>query len=269
METLCLRGRKRDMNENEKRQLDEQGYLVLEGFMGDALLDAVRRRVEELFAEEGERAGSEFKQEPQTRRLANLVDGGPLFERVIAIPRILECVSHVLGPELKLSSLNARSANPYSDWIQPLHCDAGAIPDEKGFWVCNTIWMLDDFTAENGATRMIPGSHRWGRLPQEVLDDPAAPHPEEVLLLGKAGTVVVMNTHMWHGAAANRSPYPRRAMHCFYCRRDMPQQQYQKKLLRPEVQQRLSPELRHLLALDDPLNDEISARLSGQSGFLR
>src|SRR5437867_13424759 len=127
------------MNENEKRQLDEQGYLVLEGFMGDALLDAVRRRVEELFAEEGERAGSEFKQEPQTRRLANLVDGGPLFEGVIAIPRFLGCVSHVLGPVLRLRSLNARSANPYSDCIQPLHRDAGAIPDAHGFLVCNTI----------------------------------------------------------------------------------------------------------------------------------
>ncbi len=257
------------MDQNEKRQLDEQGYLVLEGFMGDELLEAVRRRVEELFAEEGERAGSEFKQEPQTRRLANLVDHGPLFEQIIAMPRILECVSHVLGPELKLSSMNARSANPHSDWMQPLHCDAGAVPDEKGFWVCNTIWMLDDFTPENGAIRMIPGSHSWGRLPQEVLADPTAPHPGEVLLLGKAGTVAIMNTHMWHGAAANCSPYPRLAMHVFYCRRDKPQQQYQKKLLRPEVQQRLSAELRHLLALDDPVNDELSWRLSGQSGFLR
>src|SRR5207247_11421646 len=104
--------------------------------------------------------------------------------------------------------------------------------------------MLDDFTAENGATRMIPGSHRWGRLPQEVLDDPAAPHPEEVLLLGKAGTVGVMNTHMWHGAAATRSPYPRPAMHCFYCRRGRPQRQYQEDLLRPGVQQGLVPGLR-------------------------
>ena len=48
-------------------------------------------------------------------------------------------------------------------------------------------------------------------------------------------------------------------MHAFYCRRDKPQQQYQKRLLRPEVQAALSPELRDLLALDDPLNDELSA----------
>jgi len=257
------------MNEIEKRHLDEDGYLVLENFMSSDLLAALRGRIEELFAQEGEQAGAEFKQEPQTRRLANLVDKGEVFQQVIAMEKILECVAYVLGPKFKLSSLNARSANPYSDWIQPLHCDAGAIPDEKGYWVCNTIWMLDDFTTENGAIRMVPGSHRWGRLPQEALADTRAPHPNEILLTGKAGTVVVMNTHMWHGATANRTGGPRRAMHAFYCRWDKPQQQYQKRLLRPEVQQQLSPRLRMLLALDDPLNDELSLQLSGQSGFLK
>ena len=43
--------------------------------------------------------------------------------------------------------------------------------------MCNTVWMLDDFTPDNGATRMIPGSHKWGKRPQDVLADPEAPHP--------------------------------------------------------------------------------------------
>lgn len=253
----------------EKRRLDGDGYLILENFMSEILLDAVRRRVEELFSQEGNRAGSEFKQEPQARRLANLVNKGQIFEQVITMPRILQLLSYVLGPQFKLSSLNVRSANPHSDWIQPLHCDVGAIPDEKGYWVCNTVWMLDDFTPENGAIRIVPGSQRSGKLPQEVLQDPRGPHPQEILLTGRAGTVVIMNTHMWHGATANRTAAPRTAMHGFYCRWDKPQQQYQKKLLSPEVQQRLGPHLRQLLALDDPLNDELSSQLSGQSGFLK
>lgn len=257
------------MNEIDKRRLDQDGYVVLEGFMPEELLDAIRRRIEEIFTEEGDRAGDEFKQEPQTRRLANLANRGEIFQRVIALPRILEYVAHVLGPDFKLSSLNARSANPYSDWIQPLHCDAGAVPDAMGYWVCNSVWLLDDFTAENGAIRMVPGSHRWGRLPQEVLPDPLAPHPDQVLLTGRAGDVVIMNTHMWHGATANRTAAPRRALHSFYCRWDKPQQQYQKRLIAPEVQRRLSPSLRRLLALDDPVNDEISSRYSGRSGFLK
>ncbi|MBI1940011.1 MAG: phytanoyl-CoA dioxygenase family protein [Acidobacteria bacterium] len=257
------------MTELEKQSLDRDGYVALEGFMNVDLLDALCRRVEELFAEEGERAGSEFKQEPQSRRLANLVDKGEIFERAIAMPAVLERVAHVLGREFKLSSLNVRSANPHSDWVQPLHADVGAVADEQGYWVCNTVWMLDDFTSENGAIRAIPGSHQWRKLPQQVLEDPRAPHPEEVLVTGKAGTVVVMNAHMWHGGTANRTAAHRRAMHAFYTRWDKPQQQYQKKLLRREVQRRLSPALRKLLALDDPLNDRLCAETTGQSGFLR
>jgi ectoine hydroxylase-related dioxygenase (phytanoyl-CoA dioxygenase family) len=152
---------------------------------------------------------------------------------------------------------------------QPLHCDAGSLPDDKGYCVCNTIWLLDDFTPENGATRIVPGSHKWGRLPQAVLADPAAPHPEEILVTSRAGSVVVMNTHAWHGGTANQTDRPRRALHSFYCRFDQPQQQYQKRLLRPETQKSVSGVVRDLLALDDPLNDELSTRETGMSGFMK
>jgi ectoine hydroxylase-related dioxygenase (phytanoyl-CoA dioxygenase family) len=78
-----------------------------------------------------------------------------------------------------------------------------------------------------------------------------------------------MNAHMWHGGTANRTAAPRLAMHAFYCRRDKPQQQYQKQLLRPAVQAGLSAELREILALDDPLNDELSSVVTVKSGFLK
>ena len=251
------------------RQLDEQGYVLLESGMDASLLRGLRARIGELFEEEGDRAGGEFKQEEHARRLANLVDKGEVFRRAIVQPHVLACVRHVLGPDIKLSSLNARSADPDTDVGQPLHVDMGAIPDARGYWVCNTVWMLDDFTPDNGATRMIPGSHTWGTRPQDVLDDPLAPHPGEVLLTGKAGSIAVMNAHMWHGGTANRTSASRRAMHVYYTRYDQPQQQYQKRLLRDEVQAALSPEARRILALDDSLNDELSATRSGKSGFMK
>ena len=253
----------------DSERLDREGFAIIEDVLEKSTLESVRERVEELYRQEGENAGSEFRKEPGARRLANLVDKGQIFERLITTPRILDLVRHVLGDKFKLSSFNARSANPYSTEAQPLHCDASALPDEHGFWVCNTIWLLDDFTRDNGATRVIPGSQNWRKLPQNVLPDPAEPHAEEVLMLGRAGSVVVMNTHAWHGGTANRSAEARRALHGFYCRSDKPQQQYQKRLLSVQTQSRLSPELRKILALDDPINDELSSSEQKTSGFLR
>ena len=256
------------MTNEERRQLDEQGFVVLADCMGIDLLRQLRKQIRDISEAEGDRAGHEFRTEAHARRLANLVDKGEVFRRAIVLPPVVECVRHVLGPRVKLSSLNARSADPNGDVPQPLHVDMSALRDEHGYWVCNTIWMLDDFTTENGATRVIPGSHKWGRRPQDVLEDPLAPHPEEILVLGSAGSIAVMNAHAWHGGTANRTAAPRLAMHAFYCRRDKPQQQYQKQLLRPDVQESLSPELREMLALDDPLNDAVSANVPTRSGFM-
>jgi ectoine hydroxylase-related dioxygenase (phytanoyl-CoA dioxygenase family) len=257
------------MTAAEQQQLDEQGFVVLPCLLPRSFVRELQDKVEELFQKEGENAGCEFRTEPYARRLANLVDKAEVFRQVAAFPEVLPYVEHVLSPQFKLSSLNARSADPYSPEAQPLHCDAGSLPDEKGYCVCNTIWLLDDFTAENGATRIVPGSQRWGKLPQTVLEDPAAPHPDEILVLAPAGSVVVMNTHAWHGGTANRTGAPRRALHSFYCRYDQPQQQYQKRLLRPETQAQITGNLRQLLALDDPLNDELCRRSTGMSGFMK
>jgi len=254
------------LSDTERRGLDEDGYVRLPGLMRPEQLDALRARIDELFAEEGEQAGGEFKQEPGARRLANLVNKGAVFEEAIVNPRVLACAAHVLGPRFKLSSLNARSTNPHSGECQPLHADSGAIADELGYSVCNSIWLLDDFTPENGATRMVPGSHRWRQLPEA---DFYGPHPAQQLVLGKAGDVVVMNAHMWHGGTANRTSAARRAMHAYYTRWDQPQQQYQKRWLSSGVQARLSSEARRILALDDPLNDELCAAGSGKSGFMK
>jgi len=247
-----------------KATLLEQGFLLLPALLSPERVAAFNGRIEELFASEGGKAGSEFRTEPGARRIANAVNKGRLFETVIETPEVLEAVSTVLGPEFKLSSLNIRSANPHNGCAQPLHVDSGALPDDRGPWVCNSVWLLDDFTPHNGALRVVPGSHNWGRAPE-----PGANPANEILVTGKAGDVVVMNAHMWHGGSENFTDHQRRAMHVYFTRRDKPQQQYQKRLVRPEVQARLSPLGRHLLALDDPLNDELSATNSGASGFMK
>jgi ectoine hydroxylase-related dioxygenase (phytanoyl-CoA dioxygenase family) len=250
------------------RELDELGYTVVRGVVDPAWLQDLRETCARLLHDEGDQAGAEFRPEPGSDRLANLVDKGACFERLVAHPLMQAAAAHVLGPDWKLSSLNYRAALPGEQGLQPLHCDMGAVADARGWSVFNSVWMLDDFTPENGPTRVVPGTHRSGRLPAQVLADCWAPHPDEVVTLGRAGDVVLTNASVWHAGTANRTTVPRRSLHGFYVRGDLPQQQYQKRLLRPETQARMPPLLRRILALDDPRNDALSAQGSGRSGFL-
>src|SRR5258707_8524951 len=86
------------MDEHQS-QLAEQGFAILPGYMSAAMLASMSARVDELFDEEGEHAGSEFRREENARRLANLVDKGEVFRDAISRPEILTLVESVLGPE--------------------------------------------------------------------------------------------------------------------------------------------------------------------------
>lgn len=148
------------------QHLAEFGFVILRGVMDDAWLQEVRAASENLLAAEGKAAGTEFRLEPGSDRLANLVDKGACFQRLITHPVLLQAAEFVLGPDWKLSSLNYRAALPGEQGRQPLHCDMGLVAEGNGYSVFNSIWMLDDFTLDNGPTRFVPGSHRSGRLPQ-------------------------------------------------------------------------------------------------------
>ena len=252
-----------------QKVLDEVGYVLLPDFFSGPFLDDLRSAVNSQFEREGAEAGHEFKQEPGCRRLANLVNKGPIFRDLIVFEPLRPYLEAVLGKRFKLSSLNARCVLANCSEAQPLHADMAAIPDERGYWVCNTIWMLDDFTADNGAPRAVPGSHRFGKLPTSALTDLKAPHPDEEIITGTAGSVIVMNAHVWHGGMPNHTAQTRTAVHGFYTRWDRPQQQYQKAMLDEPLQSTLSPRLRQVLALDDPLNDELSSGDVVRSGFMK
>src|SRR5688500_17220159 len=108
------------MGPHEQDELDARGYIVLHGFIKPPFLADLRSRTDKLFELEGENAGSEFRSEPNSRRLANLVAKGEVYQRLVSTPELLERIGAVLGRRFKLSSLNARSANPRSDSRQPL-----------------------------------------------------------------------------------------------------------------------------------------------------
>ena len=234
------------LSPEEKTFLDDNGYLPLPGILSPQQAQAMATRLEELAAAEGEQAGLEVHQEKGTIRLSNLVNKDALFEICFTQPRVLAAIAHVLKDDLKLSSLNARAALP-GEGLQRLHVDWRGAVAPGDYYVCNSIWLLDDFTAENGATRVVPGSHLSAKAPQEMMADPTATHPDEVQLLAPAGTVVIFNSHTWHGGTLNKTDKPRRALHAYFCRRDQAQQLDQRKWLGPETLARLSDEAKFIL----------------------
>lgn len=237
----------RQLTDEERMQLDRDGFLLIPQVLSPQQVAAVCGRLDALLASEGEDAGREVHQESGTERLANLIDKGPEFEPFFSHPKVLAAIAHVLDGDLKLSSLNARFALP-GQGLQGLHADWGRLETPGAYQVCNSIWLLDDFTPENGATRAVPGSQAWGnRLPGDVMEDVRAPHSAEVLLLGKAGDVVVFNSHTWHGGTLNQTDQRRRACHSYFCRRHQAQQLDQRAHLRSETVAGLSDAARVVL----------------------
>lgn len=246
-EALTALGVRTDtLSQVEKDYLDENGYLPLPDILSPVTLDHIRRRTDELIALEGTEAGKEVHQEAGTTRLSDLVNKDLVFEICFTHPRVLAAISHVLRGDLRLSSLNYRAALAGAG-LQALHVDWSGAVAPGDYWVCNSIWLLDDFTELNGSTRVVPGSQRSGKTPKEVMADPSAPHPDEVILTAPAGTVVIFNSHTWHGGTLNRTNQPRRGLHAYFCRRSQEQQLNQKKYIRPETYAHLSEAARFIL----------------------
>jgi ectoine hydroxylase-related dioxygenase (phytanoyl-CoA dioxygenase family) len=239
------------LTQQEKAQLDCDGYLPLRGVMTLEQVEAICRRQAELLAVEGDKAGLEVHQERGTDRLSDLINKGSMFHIVLTEPRVLAAVAHVLCGDMKLSSLNSRNALP-GQGLQGLHADWGRLETPDLYQVCNSLWLLDDLTPENGATRLVPGSQRSGKTPSDEMADPSAPHPKEILALGSAGDVFVVNSHTWHGGTLNRTERPRRMMHGYFCRRHQPQQLDQQKFLRRSTWEQLSEAARVVLGVTEP-----------------
>lgn len=245
------------LSQEEKDFLDQNGYLNLGRLLSESQLASIRNKIQLLLEKEGADAGKELMDSPHIRhpkesgadRLADLVNKGQEFDIFYTHSKVLAAISHVLGKNLKLSSLNYRAAKPGAG-LQKLHVDwheAVAVQDYK---VCNSIWLLDDFSKENGATRVVPGTHLHARLPQEAMEDPMAPHSDEVIMEAPAGSVVIFNSHSWHGGTTNHTPNPRRAIHSYFCRKDQPQQVDQKRYIKQETLDRLPEGAAEILGLD-------------------
>jgi ectoine hydroxylase-related dioxygenase (phytanoyl-CoA dioxygenase family) len=113
------------------------------------------------------------------------------------------------------------------------------VQPRSSYKVCNSIWLFDDFTAENGSTRIVPKTHKLSILPDEAMADPNDKHPDEIRIIATAGSVFIFNSHVWHGGTTNQTDRDRRSVHSYFCTREQPQQIDQKKYITQETSERI------------------------------
>lgn len=242
------------LTEEKIEFLDTYGYLNLGQLLTTDQVKQVNDRIEELMQTEGENAGSELAESKYIRhpkeegadRLADLVNKGPVFDIFYTHDRVLAGIEAVLGNAYKLSSLNYRAAKP-NQGLQKLHVDWKNTVVDGSYKVCNSIWLLDDFTEHNGSTRIVPGSHKLSNLPDEVMSDTFDKHPDEIRIIAPAGSVFIFNSHVWHGGTTNHTDQVRRSIHSYFCSREQPQQIDQKKYVTEETLQRIGEKGRWIL----------------------
>ena len=215
------------LSDAEKEALDRDGYVNLGPLLDAGQLQAMRDRYDAAIEEQG--ANSENIEKKGIGRIVDTVvkpmnrDG--LLDPVFMHPRLLAVVRYVLGVHLKYIGSNYHCTMPgYGH--QGIHADFiwGVRGDPQ---VVNAVWMIDEFTEENGATRVVPGSHRSGLHPQaDVVNgaprDLNAPVDGEVKITGSAGSCIVYNAHLWHGGTQNCTNKLRRAQHAFFSRSHRP-----------------------------------------------
>jgi ectoine hydroxylase-related dioxygenase (phytanoyl-CoA dioxygenase family) len=180
--------------------LESDGYCAVEGLLPSDEVAAARASLVDVLSAtpEGRNDFEGFK----TQRVYALFAKTRAFDGPVTNPLLLGVLDRVLG-HYQLSAPTGIQIGP-GEKAQILHRDDSIYPLPRDFpeVVLNTMWALDDFTEANGATRLVPGSHRW-------TDRQPGPDDEIVQAVMAAGTVLFYGGRIWHGGGANATERPR------------------------------------------------------------
>ena len=192
-------------------QLDVEGYVVLERAVGDDVLDRIRTELDPFIGPAALHGRNDFEGY-STNRVYALLAKAPTVAALVEHPAVVDILDALLLPGYLLSANLAINLLP-GETAQSLHTDDGfyRVARPRAAIGVSAIWAIDDFTAENGATRIIPGSHRWGS------EQPAEDDPTIVPVEMPAGSVVVFQGTLWHRGGANTTDRARLAITPQYC----------------------------------------------------
>ncbi|KQH77719.1 phytanoyl-CoA dioxygenase [Mycobacterium gordonae] len=187
--------------------LARDGYVIWENLLDAQQCREIRETVRPWLGHTG-RNSFEGR---RTQRVYSVLSRTRLCDRLVDNPRVLAVLDRLLMPNYLLSALQAINIQPGESAQLPHHDDGFyPIPRPREPLAAATIWAIDDFTADNGATVVIPGSHRWGKR-RPGPDDTALP------VVMPAGSCVFFVGTLWHGGGANTSTHDRLAVTAQYC----------------------------------------------------
>ena len=235
-----------DLAEHQQ-QLNSDGYTIVRDAIDIDLIDGLLEEVKRL-QEQLQRTPANNKFEGNhTTRTYNLLAHSEIWQQVPVHKSVLPLVEYVLGKECLISSLASIAIGP-GESAQVLHADDQVQPLAKPHvaTVCNSMWALTDFTEENGATRLVPGSHQWQNPDYKNGEPEAETIPAEM----SKGSVLIWHGSLWHGGGANTTTDETRvgvAMN--YCAGFIRQQENVQLGIPPEVMRAFSPQLRELCGL--------------------
>jgi ectoine hydroxylase-related dioxygenase (phytanoyl-CoA dioxygenase family) len=180
--------------------LDRDGYAVVPDALDRATIEQLRRAFELTPQVSG----------TQHVRVADDTPEAAVWRGLGEHPAAVAAARHILGRPYRVREIHGRNPLP-GFGQQGLHADWVPRTPGSPYFVVTTLWMIDDFTPDNGATRIVPGSHLISKPLPKPLAQPLSRHVEERIVTGRAGSMLVFNGHLWHSGRRNDSANPRRA----------------------------------------------------------
>tara|TARA_B100000401_G_scaffold73862_1_gene45539 strand:+ start:37 stop:927 length:891 start_codon:yes stop_codon:yes gene_type:complete len=223
--------------------LDEDAGLIIDNFLSDQNLDSIKNDLKPYL--NVTRNGQDEFTGFETKRVGALMARSKTCQDLALDPLINQMAESFLGPHCESYQLHFTSAIQIGpgESSQILHRDRGVwggyIP-RKIETQFSTVWAINDFTKENGATQVVPGSHKWHKDRE--------PLPEEIAYAEmKAGSVFIYTGSVLHGGGTNVTEQPRLGVFLHYAPSWLRQEENQYLSCPPEVAKNFSPELRSLI----------------------
>lgn len=222
-------------------QIAVDGYTVIPDLMSTTLSTEIRDQLAPYL--QGQKMGRNDFEGEHSERVYALLDKLPALAQLIEHPTIIALLDQLLPANYLLSAALAINVHP-GETPQPFHIDdaAGGLPwpRPRPHFGVSTIWAFDDFTADNGATEVVPGSHLWPEDRQ--------PNEREIVKVEmQAGSVVVFLGTLLHRGGANRSTTTRLAITPQYCAPGLRQIENMVLAVPPEIARNYSSKIQSML----------------------